>query len=80
MKPQQVYQNPSRAHLTAGKGKLTKCQLAEYLQVSPRQIENMMRARCIPFERYGRRCIRFDLAKIDRALEKFEIQSIDSEK
>lgn len=46
------------------------------MNVSPRQVEKMMASRIIPFCKLGRRCVRFDLDAIDRALARYEVKEI----
>jgi hypothetical protein len=55
-------------------GLLTRKQLAQHLRVSCRSVDNMQARRQIPFLRLSRRCIRFDLQAVRRALVKFEIK------
>jgi len=41
---------------------------------STRAIDEMMRAKRIPFLRLGHRTVRFDWPKVERALERLEVQ------
>lgn len=51
--------------------KLTRKQLAEALNVSVETIINWQEKRVIPFLQVGY-VVRFDLAKVEKALQKFE--------
>jgi hypothetical protein len=55
---------------------LRKDELARELKMSARSIQNLMRRRVIPHFRLSSRFIRFDLDKVRRALEKFEVHEI----
>jgi excisionase family DNA binding protein len=57
---------------------LTKGKLAQALSVSPRTIEKWVAARRVPVMRFGRRCVRFDLAEVREALNRFRIEAIAS--
>lgn len=55
---------------------LTAAELAEALKVSRRTIGNFTKSRRIPCLRLGRRCVRYDLAKVREALVKYEQQAV----
>jgi len=54
---------------------LNRKQIASFLSVSERTIGNMIRMRRIPIIKWGRN-VRFDAAKVLRALNKYEIQEV----
>lgn len=51
-------------------GWVRKPTLAKHLSLSLRSIDNLVARKAIPFARFGR-SIRFRIADVDRALEKF---------
>jgi excisionase family DNA binding protein len=53
-----------------GVGWVRKPTLAQHLAISVRSIDNLIARRAIPFARFGR-SVRFRIADVDRALEKF---------
>jgi hypothetical protein len=56
---------------------LTKEQLREALNLpSTRMVDELVRRRKIPVLRLGYRTVRFDLAKVQAALEKLELKAI----
>lgn len=56
---------------------LTKKQLRDALNLpSTRMVDELVRRRKIPVLRLGHRTIRFDLAKVQAALEKLELKAI----
>jgi hypothetical protein len=56
---------------------LTKEQLRDALNLpSTRMVDELVRRRKIPVLRLGHRTIRFDLAKVQAALEKLELKAI----
>jgi len=57
-------------------GLVRKRDVARAASVSPRCVENWMRAKVIPFVRISRRCVRFDLSRVLAALRKFEVREI----
>jgi len=54
---------------------LNRKQIASFLSVSERTIGNMIQMRRIPIIKWGRN-VRFDTAKVLRALNKYEIQEV----
>ena len=52
-----------------------KC-LAKSLHVSIRTVDSLMASRKVPFVRLTKRCVRFDLQKVQEALNRFEIRSV----
>ena len=56
---------------------LTKEQLRDALNLpSTRMVDELVRRRKIPVLRLGHRTLRFDLAKVQAALEKLELKAI----
>ena len=55
---------------------LTAAELAEALKVSRRTIGNFTKSRRIPALKLGRRCVRYDLARVRESLNKFEQEAI----
>jgi hypothetical protein len=56
---------------------LTKEKLREALNLpSTRKIDYMMKKHMIPFYKWGPKTVRFDLAKVMAALEKFEYKAV----
>lgn len=55
---------------------LTAAELAEALKVSRRTIGNFTKSRRIPALKLGRRCVRYDLARVRAALAKFEQEAV----
>ena len=71
-----LVQKPSNPNIPTGRKNQKKTQVAFYCNVSERQVEKWMAARKIPFRRIGRRCVRFDLDAIDRALARYDVLEI----
>jgi hypothetical protein len=56
---------------------LTKEQLREKLNLpSTRKIDYMMKAKMIPFHKWGAKTVRFDWEKVKVALDKFEHKAV----
>lgn len=56
---------------------LTKEELRQKLNLpSTRKIDYMMKAKMIPFHKWGPKTVRFDYAKVKEALAKFEYKAI----
>jgi excisionase family DNA binding protein len=55
---------------------MTKAELAEFLGVSPRTVDNYVSARRIPFIKLGPRLVRFRLADVERALKRYTISEV----
>jgi excisionase family DNA binding protein len=53
---------------------LTKEELGIVLNISPRTIENWMRKRRIPYLKIGKRTRRFNIARVESALNRFEVR------
>jgi excisionase family DNA binding protein len=53
---------------------ITLDQVAQTLQVSRRYVQSLVRRKVIPVIRIGKRCTRFNLAKVLAAIERFEIE------
>lgn len=55
---------------------LTKAQLASQLGVSPRFIEKLVERKILPAIRISRRCVRFNLNNVERALTRLEAKEL----
>jgi len=55
---------------------LTRKELAKTLGLSTRSIDNLQRTKKIAFIRLSRRCVRFSLAAVLRALARFEVKGV----
>jgi excisionase family DNA binding protein len=55
---------------------LTKMELAAILAVSPRTTDNWIAQKRIPYFRLSPRLMRFDLRKVQIALERYEVKEI----
>ena len=55
---------------------LNKAELAAALGMTKRGVEELMRARKIPFLALGHRTVRFDWEKIQQALLRFEMKAV----
>lgn len=55
---------------------VNKREVARELQVSIRSVDNLIRDRRIPVVRIKPRLVRFDLVKVRRALEKYEVREV----
>jgi excisionase family DNA binding protein len=55
---------------------LTKEQLSVMLNISPRTVENWMHKRRIPYLKIGKRTRRFNLARVEAALSRFEVKEV----
>jgi excisionase family DNA binding protein len=55
---------------------LSKRDLARELNVSIRTIDAWMHEKRIPFKKLGSRLIRFDLDRVEKALERYTIEEI----
>ena len=58
------------------KKKLNEKEAARHLGVSVRCVQNWRKEGKIPFYRISSRCIRYDLAEIERALRKFRFSAV----
>jgi hypothetical protein len=54
---------------------LSEPQLAAWLDISPRSVRNLRRARAIPHVRLGGRVV-YRLAEVIRSLEKLEVRAV----
>jgi hypothetical protein len=52
---------------------IRKAELAKELNVSPRTIDNWVRQKRIPVHRFSSRLLRYDLRKVQSALDKYEV-------
>ena len=55
---------------------LRKQDLAKELNVSPRTIDNFVRQKRIPVHRFTSRLLRYDLQRVRKALDKFEVREV----
>ena len=55
---------------------LKRHELASRLAMSSRGVAEMTRKRMIPVIRLGRKCVRYDFAKVKAAIDRFEIQEV----
>jgi hypothetical protein len=55
---------------------LKRVQLAKAISVSPRTVDNLQREKKLPFLRLSKRCVRFHLPSVLRALGRFEVKEI----
>ena len=55
---------------------IEKKQLAKELHVSPRTIDNWVRQKRIPVHRFSSRLLRYDLRKVQSALDKYEVMEV----
>jgi hypothetical protein len=53
---------------------IRKKDLAAELNASPRTIDNWVRQKLIPVHRFSARLLRYDLRKVQSALDKFEVR------
>jgi hypothetical protein len=52
--------------------------LSKHRGIPVRTLRSFMAAHKIPFLKFGHRTIFFDLEKVDRALQRFEVQEVGS--
>ena len=52
--------------------------LSRYSGIAIRTLRSLMAARKIPFLKIGHRTVFFDVERVDRALQRFEVQEIGS--
>ena len=60
-------------NLSASRAMIRKRELATALNVSPRTIDNWVRKKRIPVHRFSPRLLRYDLRKVQIALDKYEV-------
>jgi excisionase family DNA binding protein len=53
-----------------------KRDVARRYGVSTRTVDTWIQQKKIPFRRFSSRCIRFDLAAVDRALSRFSVEEV----
>lgn len=63
------YAGAAAAALTTTRG------LAERYSISPRQVQKFVESGVFPTVRMGRRCLRFDVAECDAAIELFKVRA-----
>jgi hypothetical protein len=66
----------SSAMVRRGLALIRKKDLAKELSVSPRTIDKLVRQKRIPVHRFSSRLIRYDLRRVQNALDKFEVREI----
>jgi excisionase family DNA binding protein len=54
-----------------------KRDVARHYRVSTRTVDSWIQQKKIPFFRFSSRCIRFDLAAVDRALSRFNVKELE---
>jgi hypothetical protein len=60
-------------NLSASRAMVRKKELATALNVSPRTVDNWVRQKRIPVHRFSPRLLRYDLRKVQTALDKYEV-------
>ena len=55
---------------------IRKTELAKELKVSPRTIDNWVRQKRIPVHRFSSRLLRYDLRRVQNALNKYEVVEV----
>jgi excisionase family DNA binding protein len=73
---QKEKQNMSNHDLPSDYPLLTKDDLAKFLRLRRRGVEELLRRRVIPAYRISRRCLRFRLSDVIAALARFEIKEV----
>jgi excisionase family DNA binding protein len=66
----------SGATVRQGLAMIRKKELAKELNVSTRTIDNWVRQKRIPVLRFSSRLIRYDLRRVQNALDKYEIREV----
>jgi excisionase family DNA binding protein len=69
-------ENTRDADSTLTRRLLRKQEIAKQLCVSQRTIGNWTRQKRIPVHRFSSRLIRYDLQKVQRALDRYEIREV----
>jgi hypothetical protein len=59
-------------------GLVKKGEVARAAEISVRTVENLMKAKRIPFVRLSARCVRFHLPSVLAALRRYEIREISA--
>jgi hypothetical protein len=72
-KPFKSELNASQPGATVHRRLIRKRELARELSVSPRTIDNWVRKKRIPVHRFSPRLLRYDLRKVQIALDKYEV-------
>jgi excisionase family DNA binding protein len=57
-------------------GLATKDDVARYCKVSRRTVDRWIRARLIPYLRFGNKCVRFQLEDVRRAITRMQINAV----
>lgn len=65
-----------KAHILHNTRKLTATELADVLHVSLRTIQKWTQSRKIPCFSLSKRCVRYDLEAVERAIKRYEKQEI----
>ena len=69
-------QNSGPLYSPVSRKSLSKRDLARELNVSIRTIDAWMHEKRIPYKKLGSRLIRFDLDRVEKALERYTIEEI----
>ena len=69
----QTKPNSTELGATVHRRLIRKKELATALNVSPRTIDNWVRKKRIPVHRFSPRLLRYDLRKVQIALDKYEV-------
>ena len=69
----QTKPNLSESGATVHRKLIRKNDLAKELNVSPRTIDNWVRQNRIPVHRFSPRLLRYDLRRVQTALDKYEV-------
>jgi hypothetical protein len=69
----QTKPNANESGATVHRRLIRKKELAKELSVSPRTIDNWVRRKRIPVHRFSPRLLRYDLRKVQIALDKYEV-------
>ena len=55
---------------------ITVQEIAEHLKISTRSVFNLTKQRKIPFKKISKKCLRFDIEKVEEALNRFEVKAL----
>jgi excisionase family DNA binding protein len=68
---------PTAVALDVSPSGARKKDIARRYGVSTRTVDTWIQQKKIPFRRFSSRCIRFDLAAVDRALSRFTVEEVE---
>jgi excisionase family DNA binding protein len=68
---------PTAVGLNVSPAGARKKDIARRYGVSTRTVDTWIQQKKIPFRRFSSRCIRFDLAAVDRALSRFNVNEVE---